>query len=333
MTKYVILLISCISLMQCTHEKLTTHYLVESKKIDLIDDTLLFKDIRCLTFYNNRLYFTNPIYDQVVSLNKNLDLEKTFGEKGNGPNELLDIDQFTITDSLISVLNVSNRRINIFSVSGEPLIETSISNSIHFDTSYRFCFVDSSIVGSSDVAEAPLSKYNIYTSEQTLFGKTYQFPTPKQTSIRNNRFTSKIDDGFIVVSNNLPFIEIYNSDNNFEQVVQYNYSDIIEVHNSIRAIESANDKTDNSYRHLCEDIYVTNRYLYILLIDYTNNDFNVNQIIKFKIRPVIEPVSIYKLPGKYFKTFCISEEDGIVYAYHYTDNTLGAYLINQTTDI
>ena len=327
MNKFIFFIFLCLCFVQCCREKLPIYHLAESKQIDIIADTLLFNNINCLTFYNDKLYFTNPIYDQIISLDKNFDLKKIFGKKGKGPNELLGIGQFAMCDSLISVLNVANRRINVFSIDKEIATEMPISNSILFESNYRYCFIDTDIIGCSSVAEAPLSKYNIHTKEQTLFGKTHQFSTSKQTSIRNNRFTAKIGNGFIVVSNNLPYIEIYNQDN-LEQIVQYDYSNITQVKKSIQAIERKPDKEDNSYRHLCEDVYVTNQYLYILLINYTNNDFNVNQIIKFEIYPVIKPVAIYKLPGKYFKTFCISEEDGIIYAYHYTENTLGAYLIN-----
>lgn len=323
-----LILALCLSLIQCSYEKLPVYNLVKSKQVDVIVDTLFLHDIKCLTFYDEKLYFSNPVYDQIISLNKNLEFERIFGRKGKGPNELLGINQFAIHDSLISVLNVSNRRVNVFLTSGISASETLIGNSILFDPSYRYCFIDTTIIGCSSIAETPLSKYNIYTKKQTLFGKTYEFPTPKQTLIRNNRFTAKIDNKLIVVSNNLPYIEIYNQDS-LEQIVQYDYSSILQVQRSLRAIEKKPDQEDNSYRHLCEDIYVTNRHLYILLIDYSNNDFNVNQIIKFEVFPVIKPISVYNLPGKYYTTFCVSEEDGVVYAYHYTDNTLGTYLINK----
>lgn len=328
MKNILVLLIICFFFIQCSREKLPVCNLIESKLIDIVSDTLLFNDIKCLTYYEDRLYFTNPVYDQIVSLNKNLDLERIFGKRGKGANELLGINQFAVHDSLISILNVSNGRVNVFSTNGEYISETPLGNSILFDPSYRYCFMDTVIIGCSSVAEAPLSKYYIYKKELTLFGETYEFLTPRQTQIRNNRFTAKIDNGFIVVSNNLPYIEIYSQDS-LRKTIKYDYSDIFQVKKTLRAIEEKSDNDDNSYRHICEDICVTNQHLYILLIDYSNNDFNVNQIIKFEIYPIIKPVSILKLPGKYFTTFSVSEEDGIIYAYHYTENTLGKYLMNK----
>lgn len=313
---------------QCSHTKLPIYDLIEFRRIDIVSDTLLFNDIKCLTFYDSSLYFTNPVYDQIVVLNKKLGLERILGKRGNGANELLGINQFAMRDSLISVLNVSNQRINIFSTNGKLKSETPISNSILFDPNYRYCFMDTVIIGSSSVSEAPLSKYYIYKKESIPFGKTYEFPTPRQTQIRNKRFAAKFDNNFIMVSNNLPYIEVYSQDS-LKQSVRCDYSDVYQVKKTICAIEDKLDNDDNSYRHLCEDICVTNKYLYLLLIDYTNNDFNVNQIIKFEIYPVIKPVSILRLPGKYFTTFSVSEEDGIVYAYHYTDNTLREYLMDK----
>lgn len=322
MNRFFLLFVVCLFFVQCSHEKLPVYDLAVSKQKGIIGDTLLFKEISCLTFYRSKLYFSNPVYDHIVSLDKNFNLDTIFGKKGRGPNEFMNVSQFSMDDSLIYVLNRINGRVNIFSTEGKNISEISLSNSILFRYNCRFCFADNHIIGFSSVAETPLTKYNIYTKEQTLFGKMYQFPTPKQTSIRNSRFTAKVDNSYIVVSDNLPRIEIYNQDN-LEQIVQYDYSDIPQVKNSIEATEMKFKKADNSYQILCKDIYATSQHLYILFVDN-----NINQIIKFEIYPVIKPVSVYKLPGKWFTTFCVSEEDNIVYAYEYTENTLGAYLIN-----
>lgn len=325
MNKYLFLVL-CFSLLQCTHEKaLPIHNLTLSKQIEDVADTLLLHDVTCLTFHDNKLFFTNPVYDHIVSLDKNLDLLKIIGTQGEGPGQLLSISQFAIDDSLISVLNGRNRRINVFSVAGDPVSETAISSSILFDLNYRYCFIDADIIGCSPAAETPLSKYNIYTKEQTLFGEIYQFPTSKQTEIRNRRFMVKMDTRLIVVSDNLPSIEIYDQDN-LERISLYDYSGIGQIEKNIQAIESKSGITDNSYCVLIQDVYVTDRHLYVLLNDFTNNDFKANQIIKFDIHPDIKPVALYKLPGDYFSTFCVDEEDGVVYAYHHTENMLGAYL-------
>jgi len=330
MNRFILFFFVCFFLAQCSYNKLPVSYLTLSKQIDEVSDTLLLYDIKCLTFNDEKLYFTNPAYDQIIILNRNLEFVRTIGKSGMGPNELLGISQFAICDTLLSVLNVTNRRVNIFSTEGDAITEISIDNSILFDPGYRYCFTGTEIIGCSSVAETPLSKYNIYTHDQTLFGETYNFTTPRQTLIRNNRFTAKVNNSIITVSNNLPYIEMYN-EKDLNQIILYDYSNFHQIEKNIRAIDSKSDKEDNSYYHLCEDIYLTDQHLYILLIDYSNNDFNVNQIVKYDIYPTLMPVSIYKLPGKYFTTFCVSEEDEVIYAYHYTDNTLGKYLVNNTT--
>ena len=79
---------------------------------------------------------------------------------------------------------------------------------------------------------------------------------------------------------------------------------------------------------ICGAININNQHLYILNKTYTDENMpNANHIIKFETSPIIKPVDIYKLPGIFFTTFCVDEDEKVIYAYNIVDNTIGKYLI------
>jgi len=149
--------------------------------------------------------------------------------------------------------------------------------------------------------------------------------------MRNKRLVGKIDSSFIVVSDNMPIIEVYD-DKSLDLIHQFDYSYIPQI-KSLIIFEKTNPiEREDSYRCISEDMCITNNHLYISI--YTRNksvhDSYLNLIIKFEIKPEIKPVSVLKLPGRWFTTFCVDENDGIIYAYNNPDNSIGAYLIPKT---
>jgi hypothetical protein len=245
------------------------------------------------------------------------------GKRGQGPNELLDIHQFAIKDSLVVVLN-GNNRINIFNINGELLEEHSLVDvSIRFGTGHRFYFNGKEIIGSSSLADNPLTIYNIYTREQTFFGEKYEFSTSEQTAIRNDRFICILKNKCIAVSDNLPFIEVYDLDTK-KLIEKYDYSKIKEIEKSLKAIErkESQDSNSNSYYTLCRDICIVNDCMYLLFVNH-GEEHRVDKIIKFELMPSIKPVSIIELSGKTYSSFCIS--DNFVYGYNSRENTIEQY--------
>ena len=125
MKRFFYFLLLCVLFIRCNNKEaeLPVYELTPIKEIDIIGDTLLFTSIRCLTFHENKIYFSNPVYDHIVCLDKDLNLVNMIGKKGKGANELLSIYHFSIEDSLIFLINSGNRRINIFSTAGMPVSE------------------------------------------------------------------------------------------------------------------------------------------------------------------------------------------------------------------
>jgi hypothetical protein len=319
-----VLLILALILCNSCQDRQPVAKLRKERSIHTLSDSTLFSNVECLTSHSNKLFFTNTLCDQIVSLDENLSLLKRMGERGQGPNELLGINQFAIKDSLIAVLN-GNNRINIFNVNGELLEEHSLADvTISFDAGHRFCFNGEEIIGSSFLTDKPLTVYHIYTKEQTFFGEKYEFAMPEQTAIRNDRFISIFKDKCIAVSDNLPYIEVYDLKTK-ELIERYNYSGIGEVDRSLKVIErkESQDVSINSYYTLCRDVCIADDCLYLLIISYAEG-FEVNKIMAFELTPSVKPLSTVELSGKIYASFCIS--DRFVYGYNSNENTIEQYV-------
>lgn len=322
-----ILIIICTLLLfsNCT-EKLPTIELILEKKVDALEDSILFANLKCLTMHNGNLFVTDISNNQLICMDKELNLVMTIGKAGSGPGELLEINQFAIKDSSIVVLNGGNYRINIFKTDGKLIKEYSLINSaIHFHTAYRFGYVGTQLIGCSSLPDTPLDIYDIHTGKQTLFGEAYKFSSPVQEAIRNGRFVALFKDSYIVVSDNMPYIEVYN-DKTKKLTAKYDYSSIRSVERTLKAVDEYNKKYDNSYSCICEDIYVDNDYLYILFANF-GEKYAVNEIIKFKLSPKITPSAIIKLPGKIYSSFCVA--DTHLYVYNKSKNMLEKYKMIQ----
>lgn len=255
-------------------------------------------------------------------MDKDLKLVRTIGKSGEGPGELFGINQFAINDSSIAVINGGNYRINIFKTNGTLLKEYALVNQvIYFHTLYRFLYNGTKLIGCSSLPDSPLTIYDIDTGKQVLFGEGYKYHSPIQNAIRNGRFISLFKNSYMVVSDNMPFIEIYDRSTN-QLINKYNYSSVNCVNESLKAIENQKEQYENSYSNLCEDVYIDNENLYILVANFKDKYF-VNEIIRFKLSPQIVPTAIIKLPGNIYSTFCIS--DTLLYAYNSSKNTLEKY--------
>lgn len=316
------ILISCVLvLFNSCQNQLPEINLSKELSVDVIADSIYFLNVGCMTSHEGEIFFINGHEDNIITLNEDLSLIKIIGTRGQGPNELLGLNKFSIKDSLMAVLNGGNNRINIFNLNGRLLKEHGLNNTdIRFHSGYRFVFNGREIIGSSSLADTPLTIYNINNQRQSFFGEKYEFPLLSQATIRNDRHTLISDEGFIVVSDNMPFIEVYDIKTNMLKY-KYDYSTIGQVGRSLNEIKNKGrqNQGSNSYYTLCQDVYFADNYLYILFANYTNG-YRVNELVKFELTSSIKPISILKLPGKIYSSFCVSKE--FIYGYNSAENTI-----------
>lgn len=326
MKKILNVLCSLLIFCNCTGtDSLPTVELTWEKSIDQLADSILFANLKCLTMHNGNLFVSDVSQNHILCMDKDLKLISVIGKSGEGPSELLGINQFAINDSSIAVINGGNYRINIFKTDGVLLKEYSLINHvIYFHTLYRFGYNGTQLIGCSSLPDSPLTIYDISTGKQTFFGEGYKFHSPIQDAIRNGRFTSIFENSYVVVSDNMPFIEIYDKNTN-QLTNKYDYSSINCVSKSLKAIENQKEQYENSYSNLCEDIYVDNENLYILVANFKDK-YSVNEIIRFKLSPHILPAEVIKLLGDIYSTFCVT--DTLLYAYNSSKNTLEKYTVS-----
>lgn len=318
-TVLILLILQLVFFIGCK-ENLKVYNIKKNESIDSVADSILFLSVKCLTADNENLYFTDTYSDRIICLNNgNFSLNYIIGNRGMGPKELLGINQFAIADSLITVLNGGNNRINIFKKDGSLYHEYSLANlDIYFDTGYRFYFERNKISGYSSLGASPLTTYAMDNQAQTFWGTKFEFASESQTAVRNGRHLGFFKGRYLSVSDNLPIIEIYDAHSHV-LLDKYDYSQIPTVAKSLKQIAKKNTVASNSYFVICEDLYITNGHLYILIADYKDG-YSVNEIIEFELEPIVKPKSILKLSGKVYSTFCINK--GELYGYNSLDNAI-----------
>lgn len=323
MSKISILLYALLLFSSCA-DKLPKVNVKREKGIDVLADSIYFSDLRCLTLQDGKLFISNVSDDQIICLDRDLALVTILGKKGQGPGELLGISQYAIKDSSLVVLNGGNNRINIYNTDNALMKEYSLGNNmIRFHTAYRFGFDGKQLIGCSSLAETPLATYNLETGEQTFWGEGYKFHLAVQSVVRNGRHTCLYENTYISVSDNMPYIEVYDA-NSHILINKYDYSQIDNVKKSLKAIEKRKNEAGNSYQIICDDIYVANGHLYLLFANIVGS-YHVNEIIEFELNPQINPISIIKLPGEIYSSFCVS--DSLLYAYNSYNNILEKFVM------
>jgi hypothetical protein len=311
----------------CTNDSdiIPTINLSVNKKVDAISDSIYFKDIDCMAFHNGLLFFTNPVFDNIVCTDHNFELRKIIGVRGKGPNNLLGIQQFAICDSVLCVSNGGNRRVNLYNINnGDIISEKKLTESVTMSWFYRIGFDGEFTYSGAYKAEKPFSAYNINDGAEKLFGENYTFSSKKQTSIRNDRYVFSSDSLIYAVSDNLPIIETYSKQTK-QLIDKYDYSSINHVKEEMEFINSKK-YADNEYATICNDIYLTDNNFYVLLTEIKEGFF-INKIIKFYLEPSITPVAIYQLPGKIYHAFCVSETENCIFAFEYKSNSIEKLLL------
>jgi hypothetical protein len=137
-------------------------------------------------------------------------------------------------------------------------------------------------------------------------GKPVEFESARQTYLRNQRHLL-YDEGhfFYAVSDNIPEVEKYDIRTS-NLVEKLDLSDISIIKKNLDIIASKK-KDINSYYVYIQDTYLANNSLYLLTATL-GTDYRVNHLIKISTHPQMEITAVYKLPGAFYASFCISPD-------------------------
>lgn len=322
--RYIIFIIAVFIATSCStsNESIAFKHLKPDLLINVFSDSSFFSDIECLSSYKDQILAADFKRDQIFILDTNMKLINTIGNDGDSVNNLYLIRHFAISNDSILVKDGGNNRFQLFSMAGKCLGSIPISENFP-RYSQRFLFQNGLMTSYANDSHA-LVTININDVKQTIFfGERYEFNDHQQNEIRNQRAVFSYEGCKFCVSDNLPFIEKYDNNNNLLE--KYDYSNISIIREELQ-YRLKNKIKSNAYDVLAYDTYLNENKIYILCALKQRNVFTVNTVIEFDVFPNVNPSRIFILPqNSIYKSICVYKDK--IYAFSHLDNTLQRFEI------
>jgi hypothetical protein len=302
-----------LTLSSCNYQrnKLSIQSIKKDISINQLSDSSFFSDIRSLCFYKNNFFVSEYNRDNIFILNSNLELEKTIGNKGKGPGELLGASHLYLYKDSIFVINDGKRTIEVFGFENH-LRTINIPQGLSLNSDIRFCLHRSSIILTNFNSTSSISSLSINSDSIIWFGNLKKFGTQKENRIKNKRHLHIMEDRVIAIPDCQSKIEIYNMSG--ELLLDYEFRNLDLVSKLVQFTEKQG-KEINSYYQLFPDSYVYENQIFILTLSVGKNDkLQCNKIIQFEvINDSILPKRIFQLGNGWFGPFCVTGEGILAY--------------------
>ena len=305
----IVSMILFLSACESKRDNIVVNQLTKELSISAFSDSSFFSLIPCMVEYEGDIYISDIIRNDIVVLDSLLLLKKNIASSGRGPEEIISGSYFEISNDTILIGDVGNRRYQLFNINGNHIKSISFQGlNIDRYSSLRFIYNDGILYTTSrDEDEKAIVGIDIEKREIiNTFGDKYQFENEFQKIIRNKRNLSLLDNYIISTSNNMPYIEKYDSAGNLLE--KYSLLNIAEIKETIQYIETQN-YNENQYFILFQDSYLFRDKLYILLSYKTNSDnWMVNNIFEFDVKDKIFLIRKLILPSRIYMSFCVNSE-------------------------
>lgn len=306
---YLILAIASASIMMVSCGKKTGNTCINPVNLDLDttiselgDSSFIPQQIRCMECTKDFLYYTDYAGGMVI-LDKNYQIIKELGSRGQGPGEILGAAHFCLAgNDSVYILNEGKRSIEMF-VNGNYSKTITFPKNTRFTFNTRFFANKGKIVHSVINKEFPVVAFN---KDTTYFMCSY---TPYDDPLLGRHATKHVlkgDNSFYLIGCVYPTLEEYNM--NGEIVKDFDLSVVPEISQMIEAYESA-PKDPGSYFTVIEDVYYHQNNLYLLIANLKGGNYHCNTIA---VIDVSESEWKYKkcfyLSGKVYDTFCVDDQ-------------------------
>ncbi|AUC15221.1 hypothetical protein BTO06_08755 [Tenacibaculum sp. SZ-18] len=252
--------------------------------IENYDDEGFFSDVRCMTFNNNHLYFTDYGNSELYKYSKkNFKLDKVIGGYGDGPGEFRGIPYFFISDNQKLYLeNDYKRSIEIFD-EDNAYEKTKKLPGLYSNLryGYRFFMHKNKFYSTHSSSLKPIFEFNLINDSVRVGGKPFKFEYEAQNRMRNNNHVFKFNKNIITVSDNMPIVRFYDFDFKLRKEVSLeHYPEVKKTMDYIRLKELETD--DSSFYVLIQDAYLFSDKLYLLISSY--EPYSNNKIIVFNVK-------------------------------------------------
>lgn len=284
--------------------------------LEFLPDSSFFSDIRSMQCVNDKIFFLDVERRDIVELDEGFNHFKTYGKPGAGPEELDLPVNFFVNRDTIYIMDLGAKGVKCFvSNTLSELIHTPKAIEQHFFLKSNHLYIPY-ITDTSSILIVPHISDDITQKDYVYGGKITKFDSKKQTIIRNHKHLFTYKNYLYAVSDNLPVIEKYDI-HTMKLMESYDLSDVSIVKRNLSYI-SSQESVNNSYYVFFEDAGIIENQLYILCAEL-GKKYRVNTIIKIDMDS-FEKSLLYKLPGNYYRSFCVSEN--YIFAFNKGDSRI-----------
>lgn len=288
-----------------------------------LNDSTFLSDTRSI-YYDKYLYLADNSEDQIYMLSKNGDYIETIGNKGNGPGEFLFIGQIFVKNDTLYAHNSAKRSIEVFK-QGHYVQSIYLPSNLSINPEFRFFYSNTRFYLTSIVDKNTIISLNPFSDDVHSFSKVVDLPQD-QKHIRNNKEVLFSNEKLISVSDNFPVIERFTLDGKLTD--QLDLSNIEFLKDRLEFINARKNINNNSYSVLVSDAYVSNKSLYLLLIDNQKGKPFSNKILEVLLEePSMKPHKIYNLGEGWFTSICVA--DKFLWAFNNTAGELVKYKLGR----
>ena len=273
---------------------------------ELSDSSFIPTIVTCIDANENGLYFSDYA-EGVIVLDKDLNVKKRIGSRGEGPGEFIGAAHFCLgKDDSIYVLNEGKQALELF-IKGEHVKHIPFPQETSFTIITCFFFEHQLIYHSvvSDSLQVVVfdnsSNINKFICSNTSIDK----PDFKRHS---GRHLIKGDSSFFVIGCTLPIFQVYSFDGKL--IAEHDLRTIPEIRKNAEAYKNT-PQVPNTYSIMIRDACYNDGKVYLLVI--TNEDkYICNKVCVLDVSEKIEHINTLELTGSVYGSFCITKEGRIV---------------------
>lgn len=270
------------------------------KTIDVYPDSSYFSDIRCMQYYNEKVYLLDAKRRDIAVLDSGLRSIEVLGTVGDGPEDFqlplkfyMDKDTLYLLDAGSGSVKAycENRYITqykLLSALDERFVKAN-------DRLYIPCVTDTSSILSFSINDSVMNT--------EYLGELFSFDSGRKVRLLNNRKLLQQNGFLYAVSDNQFVVEKYDVRNG-NSVEQYNFSGL-ELVRKNREWINGHSADENSYYVSIEDVYIQKNKMYLLSATFID-DYKSNTVLELDIVPAMKIVRAYTLPGKNYRSICVS---------------------------
>lgn len=291
----------------------------KKNQVSTLSDSSFVSDVRCIYFFQGLFLVSDYNRGQVIGLDNDLNVVKTYGNAGRGPGEIMGALGVYASGESVYCVNQGAQAVEVFSYrSGihqyslrlpTEILGTTLNNRI-FERDGLFFF-------SAPASQSLVAGFDHDSHVRLKFGSLVPFETVFETMIRNSSFLFQAAGGkTLTISDNIPEIRLFDTYGNQELKLDISFVEPIKQR---LYFSSKAQKRANSFHNLFEDVYYHDGLLYLLAI--SGND-----------KPVCNEVVILSLDETGAKIHSVVKLDGAWYSALAVDNSRNMLIYNASAD-